>query len=111
MRTAVRFALAIFTLTLANIAPAAEPKPYYLDPEQPLESRVKDLISRLTLQEKATLLNHNGPDVERFSIRSDKWNQCLHGVVWDRPTTMFPVSIGIAATWDPNLVHQVATAI
>jgi beta-glucosidase len=59
----------------------------------------------------ATLLNHNGPDVERFHIRSDKWNQCLHGVWWDRPTTMFPVSIAMAATWDPALIHAVASSI
>jgi len=86
-------------------------KPLYLDPSQPVERRVQDLISRLTLEEKATLLNHNGPDVERFKIRADKWNQCLHGVCWDRPTTMFPVSIAMAATWDDKLVHEVATAI
>jgi beta-glucosidase len=83
----------------------------YLDPSQPVEARVRDLISRLTLEEKATLLNHNGPDVVRLNIKSDKWNQCLHGVCWDRPTTMFPVSIAMAATWNPKLINQVATAI
>jgi beta-glucosidase len=83
----------------------------YLDPSQPVEKRVRDLISRLTLEEKATLLNHRGPEVERFSIKSDGWNQCLHGVWWDRSTTMFPVSIAMAATWDTKLIHEVATAI
>jgi beta-glucosidase len=53
----------------------------YLDPRQPIENRVKDLISRLTVEEKAILLNHRGPVVERFGIRSDGWNQCLHGGV------------------------------
>ena len=43
----------------------------YLDVSQPVEKRVADLISRLTLEEKATLLNHRGPTVERFNIRSD----------------------------------------
>jgi len=86
-------------------------KPLYLDPAQPVEKRTRDLISRLTLEEKATLLNHNGPDVDRLGIKSDKWNQCLHGVCWDRPTTMFPVSIAMAATWNPVLVHEEATAI
>jgi beta-glucosidase len=86
-------------------------KPLFLDPAQSIEKRVPDLISRLTLEEKATLLNHNGPDVERFGIRSDKWNQCLHGVWWDQPTTMFPVSIAMAATWDPPLIHEIATVI
>ncbi len=88
-----------------------EKKPLYLDPAQPVENRVKDLISRLTVEEKAILLNHVAPDLVRLNIKSDKWNQCLHGVVWDRPTTMFPVSIAMSATWDPALVNEEATAI
>ena len=99
------------TLGLAICAVHAEPTQVYLDTARPVEERVQDLISKLTLEEKATLLNHNGPDVARFGIRADKWNQCLHGVWWKRPTTMFPVSIALAATWDTNLVHEVANAI
>jgi beta-glucosidase len=83
----------------------------YLNPSLPIEERVLNLISQLTLEEKATLLNHRGPLVSRFNIHSDGWNQCLHGVWWNRPTTMFPVSIAMAATWDTTLIHQVATAI
>ena len=97
--------------SLGNTIPAAEPAPLYLDPAQPAEKRAQDLISRLTLEEKARLLNHKGTTVERFGILCDRWNQCLHGVCWDRPTTMFPVSIAMAATWDSNLVYEVATAI
>ncbi len=88
-----------------------ETRPGFRDANAPLEDRVNDLIGRLTLEEKATLLNHNGPAVERFHIRADRWNQCLHGVWWDRPTTMFPVPIAMAATWDDELIHNVATAI
>jgi beta-glucosidase len=83
----------------------------YLDPGQPVEMRVADLISRLTLEEKATLLNHHGPTVARFNIRSDQWNQCLNGVQWDRPTTLFPVCLALSATWNTNLVHEVATVL
>jgi beta-glucosidase len=72
---------------------------------------VADLISRLTLEEKATLLNHRGPTVERFNIRSDQWNQCLNGVQWDRPTTLFPTCIAMSATWNKDLVHQIATVL
>jgi hypothetical protein len=43
--------------------------------KQPVEKRVQDLIARLTLEEKATLLHHRGPVVKRFGIRSDQWNQ------------------------------------
>lgn len=85
--------------------------PLYLDPQQPVDKRVRDLIGQLTLEEKATLLNHRGDEIQRLHIKSDGWNQCLHGVWWNRPTTMFPVSIAMAATWDTKLVHEVATAI
>ena len=83
----------------------------YLDVTQPVDARVADLISRLTLEEKAALLNHRGPTVERFNIRSDQWNQCLNGVQWNRPTTFFPVCLALSATWDTNLVHETATVL
>jgi beta-glucosidase len=83
----------------------------YLDDNQPLEERVNDLISRLTIKEKAILLDHTGPVVSRFNIRADGWNQAMHGVWWDRPTTLFPVPTAMAATWDTKLVREVATAI
>lgn len=83
----------------------------YLDAGRPVDQRVADLISRLTLEEKATLLNHKGPTVDRFNIRSDQWNQCLNGVKWDRPTTLFPICLAMSATWDTNLVHEVATVL
>ncbi|MCL5281739.1 MAG: family 78 glycoside hydrolase catalytic domain, partial [Planctomycetes bacterium] len=98
-------------VSLAGSAGAASERPVYQDPAQPVEKRVNDLISRLTLEEKAMLLNHRGTTVQRFGIRSDQWNQCLHGVCWDRPTTMFPISLAMAATWDTRLVHEEATAI
>ena len=116
-------ALAAAALVLARPAPlpAAEPspfaaplaaeKPVYLDPAAPLEQRVADLVGRMTLEEKARALDHKGPDLARFGLRSDKWNQCLNGVKWDRPTTLFPVCIALGATWDPELVREVATVL
>jgi beta-glucosidase len=94
-----------------SIVAQSDKMPLYLDYNQPLEKRVEDLISRLTVKEKAILLDHTGPVVERFKIRADGWNQGAHGVWWDRPTTMFPVSIAMAATWDTKLINEVATAI
>src|ERR1700691_3150488 len=91
-------------------APLAAEKPLYLNVDAPLDQRVADLVSRMTLEEKGIALNHNGPDLERFGLRADKWNQCLHGVWWTEPTTMYPVPIAMAATWNPPLIHEVATA-
>ncbi|MDR2970201.1 MAG: glycoside hydrolase family 3 C-terminal domain-containing protein [Tannerellaceae bacterium] len=78
-----------------------------------VNQRVSDLIERLTLRQKAQLLNHRGTTVtvDGFSIRADQWNQCLHGVKWTEPTTVFPTSIALGATWNPGLIHRVATVI
>lgn len=94
-----------------NLLAQSEKTALYLEDTQPVEKRVQDLMSRMTVEEKAAFLDHVAPDIERFNIKSDKWNQSLHGVVWNRPTTMFPVSIAAAATWNPKLIHEVANAI
>jgi len=87
-------------------------KPLYLDPTQPTDRRVEDLVSRMTLEEKASQMFHGAPAIERLGVpETDGWNQCLHGVCAAQPTTMFPVSIALAATWDPELIGQVASAI
>jgi beta-glucosidase len=103
-------AVAMFAVSRALAVDTNSPA-LYLDIHQPVDARVADLISRLTLEEKATLLNHVGPTVERFNIRSDQWNQCLNGVQWDRPTTLFPSCLAMSATWDTNLVHEVASVL
>ncbi len=103
--------VATLSLLFASGGRATEPPEQYLDPRQPVDQRVADLISRLTLEEKATLLNHRGSTVERFHIRSDQWNQCLNGVKWNRPTTFFPTCLALSATWDTNLVQEVATVL
>lgn len=92
-------------------APIAMENPLYLNTRASVDARVADLVSRMTLEEKALALDHDGPNLERFGLRSDKWNQCLHGVWWTEPTTLYPVSIAMAATWDTNLVHEEAVAI
>ncbi|HEY3593496.1 MAG TPA: glycoside hydrolase family 3 N-terminal domain-containing protein [Polyangiaceae bacterium] len=84
----------------------------YKDPDRPLEARVADLVGRLTLSEKASLLIDKAPAIERLGIpKYDAWNEALHGVAWRDGVTVFPQAIGLASTWDPDLVHRVATAI
>jgi beta-glucosidase len=84
----------------------------YLDPSQPIDKRVDDLIHQLTLSEKTSLLSTTAPAIDRLKIPAmNGWNQSLHGIVWTQPTTMFPVPISMAATFDPPLVHDVAAAI
>jgi len=104
----------MFVLMLALVAPltSSAQQPLYLDPSQPTEKRVDDLLHQLTLEEKTSLLSTTAPAIERLKIPAmNGWNQSLHGIVWTKPTTMFPVPISMAATWDPALVHDVAGAI
>jgi beta-glucosidase len=84
----------------------------YLDPSQPLETRVRDLISRLTLEEKVYQMMNNTPAIPRLQVpQYDWWNEALHGVARSGVATIFPQPIGMAATFDDSLVHQVAIAI
>jgi beta-glucosidase len=100
-------------LALAFALPIlASAQSVYLDPSQPIDKRVDDLIHQLTPAEKTSLLSTTAPNIERLKIPAmNGWNQSLHGIVWTQPTTMFPVPISMAATWDPPLVHEVAGAI
>lgn len=99
-------------LVFISGAGSAKAGDLYLDSSQPLARRVDDLISRMTLEEKAAELDHMKSANPRLRIPNwGGWNQCLHGVWSKQATTLFPVSIGIAATWDPDLVHEEADAI
>jgi beta-glucosidase len=95
-----------------DLAPQEKAPAIYLNPDQPMDKRIDDLIGRLTLEEKALVLFHNAPAIPRLQIPAwGGWNQCLHGVMSKRPTTLFPAPIAMAATWDPALVHDVTDAI
>src|SRR5271155_217592 len=84
----------------------------YKDAKQPLEKRVDDLLSRMTLEEKASQMLSASPAIDRLGVPAyDWWNECLHGVARSGVATVFPETIGMAATWDPNLIFKVATAI
>jgi beta-glucosidase len=93
-------------------APTVAGPAIYKDATRPLEARVKDLVNRLTLAEKASLLIDKAPAIERLGIpKYDAWNEALHGVAWRDGVTVFPQAIGLASTWDPELMQRVATAI
>ena len=111
MKSTLVTAGAMLLLAISLRAADSNAPALYRDASQPVDVRVADLIARLTLEEKATLLNHRGPTLERFNIRADQWNQCLNGVKWDRPTTLFPVCLAMSATWDTNLVHETAAVL
>ncbi|MEL6674872.1 MAG: glycoside hydrolase family 3 N-terminal domain-containing protein [Bacteroidota bacterium] len=84
----------------------------FQDPSLSLEERLDDLISRLSLEEKVNQLRYDAPAVERLGIPAyNWWNECLHGVARNGRATIFPQAIGMAATFDPELMFRVGTAI
>ncbi len=86
--------------------------PPFRNPDLPAEQRVEDLLGRLTLDEKVSLMIERAAPVERLGIPSFPWwNEALHGVARAGRATVFPQAIGLGATWDRPLMTRVATAI
>lgn len=84
----------------------------YLDPAQPIDVRIQDLVSRMTLDEKVSQLVNNSREIPHLNVPEyEWWNEALHGVARGGVATVFPQSIGMAATFNPNLVLKVATAV
>src|SRR3984885_15314414 len=82
--------------------------PLYKDANQPVDARVKDLVSKLTLEEKVSLLGYNSQAVPRLDIPAyNWWNEGLHGVARAGEATIFPQAIGMAATFNDTLLKQV----
>ncbi|MCX6249118.1 MAG: glycoside hydrolase family 3 C-terminal domain-containing protein [Bacteroidetes bacterium] len=84
----------------------------YPDFNLPVPVRVKDLVSRMTLGEKVLQMQNEAPAIPRLGIPAyNWWNECLHGVARNGVATVFPQAIGMAATWDPDLIGKEADVI
>jgi beta-glucosidase len=93
-------------------ATTATTTPAYLDPSLPLDRRVNDLVSRMTLEEKVAQMQDVAPAIPRLQVPAyNWWNEGLHGVARSGIATVFPQAIGLGATWDTGLVHQIADII
>ncbi len=107
--TAHRLLLAACFLALTL---SAQNPPLYQNSAAPLDQRVNDLVSRMTLEEKISQMMNDAPAIERLGIPAyNWWNECLHGVARAGKATVFPEPIGLAATWDARLVGTMANAI
>lgn len=100
-----------FVFACSSVVTLAQPFPFN-NPQLPAETRISDLVSRLTVEEKASLMLYNSPAIPRLGIEEyNWWNECLHGVARAGKATVFPQAIGLAATFDDDLAFRVATAI
>ncbi|MET8139772.1 glycoside hydrolase family 3 C-terminal domain-containing protein [Sphaerisporangium sp. NPDC005288] len=114
--------LGLLTTLLAAPAAAAEDPPFR-DPSLPLNQRVDDLLGRLTLDEKISLLHQSQAAIPRLGVRYHKnGTEALHGVAWSNDDangwsqtfasgTVFPQAVGLASTWDPELIKRVGSAV
>lgn len=86
--------------------------PDYLNKELSFEARAKDLVTRMTLEEKVTQMLYSAPAIPRLGVRAyNWWNEALHGVARAGTATMFPQAIGMAATFDEELLYKAADII
>ncbi|MDP4180677.1 MAG: glycoside hydrolase family 3 C-terminal domain-containing protein [Bacillota bacterium] len=86
--------------------------PAYKNTQLSFEERAKDLVSRMTLEEKVTQMLHRAPAIPRLGIPSyNWWNEALHGVARAGTATVFPQAIGMAATFDEELIYKIADVI
>jgi beta-glucosidase len=84
----------------------------FLNPALMPEARAKDLVSRMTLEEKVSQMQDVAPAIPRLGVPAyNWWNEALHGVARNGFATNFPQSIGIAATWDTALMRRIADVI
>ena len=97
-------------LLLAAFNLGAQPFPYQ-DKSLPAEQRALDLLGRLTLEEKASLTMHASPAIPRLGIKQyNWWSEALHGIARNGSATVFPQPIGMASSFDENLIEEVFTA-
>jgi beta-glucosidase len=98
----------LLTIQQAN---AQETLPFR-NAQLPIETRIKDLLSRLTLEEKISLLGYKSAAVPRLGIPAyNWWNEALHGVARAGLATVFPQAIGMAATFNDSLIHEIGDVI
>lgn len=87
-------------------------KPKYLDESLSVKERAKDLVSQMTLEEKASQLRYDAPAIERLGVPAyNWWNEALHGVARAGTATVFPQAIGMAAMFDEEGLKEVAEVI
>ena len=110
MRVFAAFVLLILLIFSCN--PSQDYEYPFQNPELSFEERADHLLHRMTLEEKISQLNYESKAIDRLGIHEyNWWNECLHGVARAGIATVYPQAIGMAATWDKDLMNRVAVSI
>ena len=100
------------TASSSNASAAVPDNAPFRNPSLPIGERVDDLVSRMTLEEKVSQMVHAAPAIPRLGIPAyNWWSEGLHGVANTGHATVFPQAIGMAASFDPDLLHTEAGVI
>jgi beta-glucosidase len=84
----------------------------YLNPSLPIEQRVDDLVGRMTLEEKVSQMMNGADAIPRLGVpKYDWWSEGLHGIARSGYATVFPQAIGMAASWDTDLIGNISATI
>jgi beta-glucosidase len=112
MKVVLFLLFAVFYLLAASSCSKQTQTEKFLNPDLAIQERVNDLVSRMTLEEKVSQTLDIAPAIERLGIPEyNWWNEALHGVARSGLATVFPQAIGLAATWDEDLIFEMATVI
>jgi beta-glucosidase len=111
LKMKVKFiAISLFGLICSYQSTHAQNLPYQ-NTKLPFETRVNDLVSHMTLEEKVSQMVDQAPAIPRLGIpQYNWWNECLHGVARSGLATVFPEPIGSAASFDADLVNRIGNA-
>jgi beta-glucosidase len=106
----VRYSI-LFVIALIYCGSVAQELPYQ-NPGLTMDIRVNDLISRLTLEEKASLMFDQSPAIPRLGIKKfNWWSEALHGLASNDSVTVFPEPIGMAASFNDKLLYKIFNAV
>jgi beta-glucosidase len=106
-----RLFISLLFLVVIQLA-YAQPTVKYKNQKLSIDERAQDLVAKMTLDEKISLLGYNSAAIPRLGIPAyNWWNEALHGVARAGTATIFPQSIGLAATFNDELIGKVANVI
>ena len=106
-----KFVFAFCVGVMAAMSSPAQDEPYK-NPDLSPQERADDLLKRLTLKEKISLMQNQSPGVERLGIKPyNWWSEALHGVARNGLATVYPITMGMASVFDDKLIEDIYVTV